>query len=858
MAALRRFVLRLVHTLRWPHGDGDASREIASHLALLEDEYQRRGMSPNEARTAARKTLGGPDQIQMARRDARAFRWIDELRVDVRYAVRRLRHRPGASVLAVLMLALAVGLSTAMFTLVDKLLIRPVPFEHPEALAQLMMHDEHGGRTDVSPAVLRAWRDSGAMARAEGSTTTTVTVETDGGPLARAGATVSPGLFDMLGVQPIDGRLPGSSDDHRDQVLVSETLWRAAFHGDRGIVGRRIQIDATAAFVIGVLPAAFRFPEWNTDVWRVADFAAPGTGARAMAFVRFAPGIPRADALHIATDRAHAADPSTSSQQATPVSLAGRAQDGYYQHAVPFLAGAVVLVALVLCANVGSLLLTRLHARQREFGMCTALGASRGRLMRQALVEGVVMGATGTIAGIGLAWVCVSVAASLLPRPFLMHTLNPLGLDGRALLIAALAGIAVTLAAGLIPAWLGTSSDVRTTGRPTERAHTGTRRGRMTTRGLLVVEVALACSLLLGATVLARSFVNLSRIDRGFDPTGVVTLSMSLDRQLLPTPEARKAASDAIEHELRALPGVRQMAWSGGVPLSAGQISFGDWTTERPGATPVRLDIEMFKTSADYFDLYGIRVLKGRRFVSSDSDAAIIGERLAAALWPNDDPIGHSLRGGRQSYTVVGVAKETRRSIVDSTADLPDMYVPFTGITNYSSVSLRCDRGCPSEGAIRRRALAIPGAGIYRVTRLDEAFAQDLEQPRASAALVLTFAVVALVAAAGGLFGVLAHAVQQRRREFGVRASLGATPVSTARIVLAEGLLIGGFGLALGTLLARGLAATIASLQYGVDAFDPISWLVVIALLAGTMAVALWQPARSAARTDPALLLRED
>jgi predicted permease len=576
-----------------------------------------------------------------------------------------------------------------------------------------------------------------------------------------------------------------------------------------------------------------------------------------MAYVRFAPDIPRSDALRVAADRAHVADPSTAGQHADPVSLAGWAQDTYYQHAVPFLAGAVVLVAIVLCANVGSLLLTRLHARQREFGMCTALGASRGRLMRQALVESGVMGLAGAAIGTALAWALVTIAASVLPQAFLTHTLNPLSVDGRALLAAAITSLAVTLGAGLLPAWLGTASEARTDDRPTERARTDTRRSRVTTRVLLATEIALACALLIGATVLARSFVKLSQIDRGFDPTGVVTLWISPHGHTLDAPDARRTAFATVGHALRGLPGVQQSAWSGGVPLNPGPISFGDWTTDRPGASPVHLVIESFRASPQYFDLYGIRLLKGRRFDPSDGEgAAIIGERVAAALWPNADPIGHSFRGNGQSYVVVGVARETRRSIVDSSIDPPDMYVPLT--TPGHTLSLRCARACPSEGVIRERALTIPGIDVVQVTRLDEAFAQDLEQPRASAALALTFAIVALVAAAGGLFGVLTYAVQQRRREFGIRASLGATPANIARVVFTDGLLVGGIGLALGALFARALATTIASLQYGVTVFDPLSWLMVIAALAVTIAVALWQPARTAARTDPALLLRED
>jgi putative ABC transport system permease protein len=858
MGALRRFVQRLVQTLQPLRANDEVRRELDAHAALLEDEYRRRGLSPDEAHRAARLALGGAEQVTLRHRDARVFRWMDELRVDVRYAVRRLRHRASSTVLAVAMLAVAVGLTTAMFTLVDKLLLRPLPFPHADRLTQLVMFDEHGGRVTVEPAVLRAWRDSPLIDRAEGMTTATVTLDTDAGPEAYAGATVSPGLFELLGTAPIRGHVPGGAAEMSDAVLLSETVWHAAFHDDPGIVGRRLTLDGRRVVVAGVLPASFRFPEWNTAAWRVADFGAAGSHTPAEAVVRFRAGVPESDVLKAATDAAHAVDPSTVGRRATREPLAGWASDTYYQRAVPFLAGAVVLVALVLCTNVGTLLLTRLHARRREFGMCAALGASRGRLLRQALVESVVLGGAGAAAGLGLAWGLVAVAGAVLPQPFLAHTLNPLGLDKGSLAAAAAAGFAATLISALLPAYLGTRVDARSDDRPAERTHTASRHVRLAVRGLLAGQVALACTLLVGAVLLTRTFSNLSQIDRGFDPTGVVTLWVTFDQHAFPTVRARGRAADTVEQTIRALPGVRQSAWSLGAPLQAGQIFFSDWTTDAPGAVPVRADAEAFAVSPDYFALYGIQLLTGRPFRPGDTNAAIIGERLASTLWPHEDPVGRRFTGEGLHFEVIGVAKETRRSVIDPTQDRSDMYWPFTGPRSNSSLSLRCAGTCPSEGVIRARAQTVPGVQIYRMTRLDEAFAQDLEQPRASALLAGTFALVALLASAGGLFGVLTDAVQQRRREFGIRASLGATPRAIAAVVFRDGLVVGGFGLAAGALLARTLATTIASLEYDVTGADPASWLVVAGVLSCAIALALWAPARAAARTDPARLLRED
>jgi putative ABC transport system permease protein len=439
--------------------------ELRFHVEMETQSNIARGVPAMEARRLALRDLGGVDQTKAAIRDVRAT-WIDSVRQDVRYGVRTLLRRPAVAVAAIGMLALAIGITTAMFTVVDALLLRPVPFRDPDRLAFVYMGNEHGGRGAIDPAVFRAWRERTAFAGVEAAVPDTSLIGVDGAVATRGIARVTPGLFDLLGgVRPIRGRLFDASEVRAgidDRVVLSEDVWRGLYHGDPAIVGRSVLIDGEGLVVVGILPSDFRFPSWNTVIWRAVDFEAPaksGPNVRPIAYVRFAPNVPRADALRIATEAARAADSSNAELRATVRTVAGRVLDPYYERAGPLLAGSVVLVFLVLCANVSSLVLARLTTRQREFSTRSALGASPARLVRQALVESGLLSVLGLIAGLGIGWVLVSVARAFLPETILLRTLNPLNIDVRALAVTAVAGVVATLAAGLLPAWIGASVD---------------------------------------------------------------------------------------------------------------------------------------------------------------------------------------------------------------------------------------------------------------------------------------------------------------------------------------------------------------------------------------------------------------
>jgi predicted permease len=765
------------------------------------------------------------------------------------------------------MLGLGIGITTAMFTIVDALILRPVPFDGPDQLAFVYMGNDRGGRTTVAPGVLHAWQESAAFAGAESAVPDTALVDVNGVVVARGIARVTPGLFELLGgIRPIRGRLFDASEVRagiNDRVLLSEDVWRTLYQSDPAIIGHSILIDGERLVVIGVLPGDFRFPSWNTVIWRAIDYRAmPASVANELprAYVRFASNVPRVDALRIATAAARAADSRNAELDPRVQPLAGMVLDPYYERAVPLLAGGVILVFVVLCANVSSLLLARLTSCQREFSVRSALGASRGRLVRHAFMESGVLGACGVIAGVAIAWILVSLSRAFLPEAFLLRTLNPLNIDARALAITSVSGVVATLAAGLLPAWIGTPTDSETSLRITGSSGTESRAARVLTRTLLVGEIALACTLLVAATLLVRSFINLAQAERGLDVESVLVTSLSLVPPAFPDRPAREAAVRVIEEQVSQLPGVQQVAWSYGLPPRGGAISDGKWQSDAPGNPAVDMDVDRYQVGAEFFDLYGIPLLRGRTFEPADQrGSVVIGERIAQMLWPGLDPIGRTFSFENQRFQVIGVARETHHPSLDARIDRPEYYEAFTGVGGYAMMSIRCGATCPDPAVIRQQVRAThPAIRVVEVQALGDVYFEQLARPRAAAALGFAFAGVAIFAAAGGLFSVLSYAVGRRKREFGIRAALGASPHQIRRVVLRDGLVVAVSGVVIGSVAAWSLGRALVSLQYGVTITDPLTWTIVVGVLGLTALLASWRPAQQAMRADPVLLLREE
>jgi putative ABC transport system permease protein len=478
--------------------------------------------------------------------------------------------------------------------------------------------------------------------------------------------------------------------------------------------------------------------------------------------------------------------------------------------------------------------------------------------LRQGLAESLLLGVLAVIGGLGVGWLLVSVARSYLPEAFLIRTLNPLDLDTRALAFTVAAGLLATIAAGLLPAWLGSRTRGDGSLRVTDRGATDTRGARIAMRVLLTTEVALACVLLVGATLLVRSFLNLTHAERGLDSKGVITATMALSGPALPDRTARVSAARSIEDQLRALPDVRQVAWSYGLPPDGGAVSFGEWKSD-DGRT-VDMVVERYNVGPDFFSLYGIPLLRGRSFDPSDAaGAVIVGERFAKALWPGVDPLGRTGMFLNYQFHVIGIAREINHPSLDPRVDRPEFYELFGGVGTYAMLSLRCDESCPEPAVIRQRiALGHPAARVVSVRPLDDEYFEQLARPRAAAALALVFAIIATLAAAGGLFSVLSYGVARRLREFGIRTALGASASQIGALVVRDGLVVALTGLGIGGVTAWSMARVFSSLQYGVTLGDPVSWALVLSVLAVTTLVASWRPARHAMLVSPVLLLKEE
>lgn len=876
---------------------------VLDELEVLYAERRRVGRRPRtwywgQALRALIPSLRYRTSKPPSRPRAAAKRWkIDALVRDLAGALRQVRRNPALSALAIATLALGIGLSTAMFTIVDALVLRPLPVPEPEQLSRLCLCNERGGGSlVVPPAVLTAWRDSPAFTAVEALTRGTSILELEDDELVVTSARVTPGILRMLGAHLARGRLFRADEGATgsdDRVLLAEGLWHRVFGGDPELVGQRIVIDGRSLLVVGVL-ADFRFPQPDTAVWMPLDPSAPGTflyrgtdptptssapaaATEAMPVVRWAPGLPEDDARRLAAEAARAADPSLDFDSVRPVDLISppvdsraRAVHDSYGRAAQLLAGGVTMVFLLLCANVSGLLLTAFTARRRQFGICSALGASRLRLLRQALLESSVLSALGAIGGIGLAWSLVATARGSLPSTLVERSLNPVDLDARALVAASAAGLVATLAAGLLPALIATGRDPVTSLR-TDGAGTETRTGRMATRALLVTEVALACTLLIGATLLVRSFVNIAGVDRGLDTRGVMTAWVSFPEhdptngEELEVPEAavRLSLMNAIEEEVRALPNVRDVVLSFGLPPDGGGFWFGDhWLPDSTAGETLDLGrVEYYEVGADFFRFYGIELLAGRAFRPDDTaNTVIIGERLAAVLWPDSDPVGRTFRLGENAYHVIGLAPEIHYPSLEADADMPELYKPFFPAEHTSfMVSLRCTGGCPDATRLGERIDAV--GGVTRTVRagvLEDEYERQLVRPRAAAGLGAGFATIAVLVAMGGLFSVLAYAVSRRRQEFGIRIALGAGKRELARLVQRDGIGVAAVGLLLGSAGGWSIQRLLGAFLYGVDADDPLNWLIVAGVIFAATLLACWRPAARAGRVDPVELLRQE
>jgi putative ABC transport system permease protein len=892
--------------------DPDLVEELAAHLVELYEAGLAEGLSPADARARALARLPMPPGLAerlVASRRARLPRrasgaaggafagppaWLVEepphggtkgasmvwsnLVRDSRYALRMLVHSPVFTAVAVATFALGIGVNAAVFSVVSGVLLRPLPYPEADRITMIWLDNRREGiREDItSYPNYRDWRDQNtSYARLAAFTRTSFSLSGAGEPERLRGAQATASFFDVMGVTPSLGRL--FTDAHETPgsdavVLISHGLWQRRFGGSADVLGRTVTLNGRAHEVIGVMPPELRVPS-EAELWKPLappEAVRESRGSFWLPVIgRLRPGVTveqaQADMSGIAA-RIEAADATMRGFGANVVPL-HRQIVGDIERPLFVLQAAVAFVLLIACANLANLLLGRTAARRKELAIRTALGARRGRLVRQIVTETFVLALIGCTLGVLLAyWATdffVALGGDSIPRR------EVIGIDGPVLAFSFGLAALCALVAGLIPALQASRHVMVEHLREGGRQGTGAA-GRRTRSLLVASEVALAFVLLAGAGVLVRTLWTMQRVDRGFAPQRIATMTLSLPASTHPGPPEVRAFYARLLERVRTLPGVESAALATDV-LQPLVTNSGIFSIEgRPLPPPEqRVEYPYEVVSPGFFETLGIRLQSGRTFTDQDHAdaprAVIINETLARLGWPGQDPLGRRMRSGGDDsqspwMTVVGVIRDVRRAAV-SRAIRPELYLSSLQVTPRTQMLVVRTAGAPAAivPSVRREVQALdPQLPLFGVGTLEEALAGTLIQNRFQALLLSGFATIALLLAAVGIYGVTSHAVGQRTHEMGIRMALGAGALEVRRLILAQHLAPVAMGIGAGIAGALALSRSLRSLVYGVSVVDPLTFGAMTAALLAVAVLACWIPARRATRIDPLVALRAD
>ena len=866
----------------------DVDAELAFHLERRVEELVARGLSPEDARREAAERFGNleytrrycRDEDVRREREARHTTMIDELKQDLIYALRALRSAPGFALVALLTLALGIGANTAIFSVVRGVLLSALPFPEADRVIQVW----HVNRADndleslVSEPDFLEWKAEtkrfSSLAGywyAPGGSSADLTG--GGTPERIQGVYITPGFFETLGAPAEIGRTIRSEEaivGNDRFVVLSDGLWQRRFGGDRTIVGRAVTIDGTPYTVVGVMAPAFTFPGGRVDFWMpLSTIPEDGIGRqRASRFLsvigRLAPNVTPAQAYdELAAISRRIEQREADARGWTDVTMlpVRESMVGDVRRPLLVLLGAVAFVLLITCVNIAGLLLARATARQRELAVRSALGAGRGRILRQLLTESVVLALIGGALGVALASAGVGAlgafGASELPRAASIR------IDATVLLYALGVSTLAGLLFGLLPAIRATSRNLQGVLRAGSRGSVGNAGNRL--RGALVVaEVALAVVLVVGAGLATKSFARLLEIDPGFQPRNVLAVRLGIPYERIGADRV-PGYYEALLASIAAVPGVEVVGAAKDYPLrGTGELRGPTVPGGANGSADRPIRLPVMHVSADYFRAMGIPLRAGRSFTAADRQEAplvwIVNEAFVRQYWPNESAVGKMLRFGQGSVQIIGVVGDFRQKSLTEPAE-PTAYLHYPqNMRAGLSLAIRTT-GDPLRyaNAVRDAIWSVDrDQTITSVETLSSVVGGTVARPRLLATLLVLFGVMGLSLGALGIYGVLAYAVSQRRQEIGVRVALGATPRSVLRLVVGQGMTLAAIGVAAGIAGALVLTRAMTAVLYNVRSTDPATFATVVAVLLGTALLASWIPAMRALRIDPVQALRYD
>jgi putative ABC transport system permease protein len=885
MKSLRAWFIRLFRALASfaPGGrESEISAEIDSHLQLHTDDNIRAGMTPQEARRRAVIALGSVEGTKEAVRDRHGLPAFESLMRDVRYGTRSLMKAPGFALAGIVILGLGIGVNTAIFTLVNAVVLKPLPFADADRIMRIWHTPPQalfpGSKTfSLSPANFLDWEAQNqvfermAIYRG-GRQTLTGQGEPDAVFTLRGSANFLP----ILGVNPILGRLFTQAEDREggpQTVILADAFFKSRFGGDPSVIGRSITLNGVPHTVIGVVPdgraVTTRVQVYVPLAWTAADTVVRNNH-NYNGIAKLKPGISVARAqsdMDAIARRLETQYPDDNKDWGVLVRPLQEDMVGQARSSLLVLLGAVALVLLIACANLANLTLARTHGRAKEIALRGALGASRLRVVQQLLTEGLVLGIGGGLAGLAAAYFGVDLLktafATAVPR------MSEVTVDTRVLAFTGGIAIAAGLLAAFAPAWQLSGRDASEALKMGGRGNSGGSHGRL--RSLLVIsEVALALMLLIGAGLLMRSLNGLRAVDAGFDPRHVLTATISIPDKKYPTPEQRNQFFDRVMQSVRALPGVESAAWVDDVPLQSGSSQYVAVEGQPPLKESEMPVVAVRIPSPEYFKTMRIPLRSGRDFTVADGfgqpRVVIISERTAKRFWPGQDPIGRHITMSmmtKEPAEVIGVVGEVKTGALDASAEDSEtaVYVPFAQFAFNGLQIVMRTAGEPmaqTKPMIAAVRAIDPEQPVLDIATMDSIVEEALGQRPLAMTLLAGFSVLALVLASVGIYSVLAYMVRQRVREIGIRLALGAPVRGLLGMVVFEGLKPTVIGVVVGLALAAAFVRVMATLLFGVSQHDPGTFTIVAGIMLVVGAIATLLPAYRATRVDPIVTLRAE